>query len=80
MVDVPHDRDHGRPRLEIGLLVLEALRLELFLRRVLDPDLATELGADDLEVLVCERLGCGPHLAECHQDLDEVRHRDPEGL
>ena len=38
------------------------------------------LRADDLDLLVGERLGRCPHLAEVHQDLDELRHRDAERL
>src|SRR5207244_2222496 len=47
---------------------------------VLDPDLTPELGADDLDLLVGERLRRRSHLPEVHQDLDEVGHGDAERL
>jgi hypothetical protein len=80
VVDVPHDGDDGRPRLEIFVAVLELLRLELLFRGVLDRDLALELSGDDLDLLVRERLRRRPHLPERHQDLDELGHRDAERL
>ena len=80
VVDVPHDRHDRRARNEVLVLVLELLGLELLLGGVLDRDLTLELGPDDLDVLVGERLCRSPHLAERHQDLDELRHRDPERL
>ena len=55
-------------------------RLELLLGGVLDRDLALELRADDLDLLVGERLRRRPHLAEPHEDLDELGHRDAERL
>ena len=45
---------------------------------VLDHDLALDLGGDQLDLVVGERLRRGPHLAEAHQDLDDLRHRDAE--
>ena len=80
VVDVAHDRHDRRTRDEILLGVLELRRLELLVGRVLDRDLALDLGGDHLDLLVGERLGRGPHLAEVHQDLDELGHRDAERL
>ena len=80
VVDVTHDRDHRRPRREIFLAVVVRRRLELLLGGVLDRDLALELRADDLDLLVGERLRRRPHLPEAHQDLDELGHRDAERL
>ena len=65
---------------EVGLVVVVLRRLELLLGRVLDRDLALELGADDLDLLVGERLRRRPHLAEAHEDLDQLGHRDAERL
>ena len=80
VVDVAHDRDDRRPRREVGLLVVVRRGLELLLGSVLDRDLALELGADDLDLLVGERLRRRPHLAESHEDLDELAHGDAERL
>ena len=80
VVDVTHDRDDRRSGSEILLVVVVRRRLELLLRSVLDRDLAIELRADDLDLLVGERLGRGAHLAEPHEDLDQLGHRDAEGL
>jgi hypothetical protein len=80
VVDVAHDRDDRRPRCEVGLFVVEGSGLELFLGSVLDRDLAFELRADQLDLLVGERLRRRPHLPEAHQDLDELGHRDAESL
>ena len=60
--------------------VVEVDGLELLLRRVLDRDLAVELRADDLDLLVGERLRRRPHLPEVHEDLDQLGHRDAERL
>src|SRR5712691_8589391 len=80
VIDVAHDRDDRWPQDEIGLLVLEDLRLFLFLADVRDRHLALQLGTDQLDLLVGERLRRGPHLAEVHQDLDQLRHRYAERL
>ena len=80
VVDVAHDRHDRRTRDEILLGVLERRRLDLLVGRVLDRDLALDLGGDHLDLLVGERLGRGPHLAEVHEDLDELGHRDAERL
>ena len=80
VVDVAHDRDDRRPRLERLLGVVERLRLAVLVARVLDRHLAAELGGDQLDLVVGERLGRGLHRPHVHQHLDDLRHRDPERL
>ena len=80
VVDVPHDRHDRRPRLEVGLLVLVHLRLELLLGGVLDPHLAADVGGDQLDLLVGERLRHRLRRAEAHQERDQLRHRHAERL
>ena len=80
VVDVAHDRDDRRARREILLGVLEDLRQLLLVGGVLDRDLAVQLGADQLDLLVGERLRDLDHLAEAHHDLDDLRRRDAERL
>ena len=80
VVDVAHDRDDRRAQDEIRLGVLEDLGLLVLLGDVLDRHLALQLGGDQLDFLVGERLRRRPHLAEVHQDLDQLRHRDAERL
>ena len=80
VVDVAHDRHDRWPRRQVLVAVVVRLRLELLLRSVLDRDLAVELGADDLDLLVRQRLGRRAHLAEPHEDLDELGHRHAECL
>ena len=64
VVDVAHDRDDRRAVLERLLGVVVGLRLGLLVVGVLDRDLALELGRDQLDLVVGERLGRGLHLAE----------------
>ena len=78
VVDVTHDRDDRRPGGEIVVGVLEHLGLGVVVGRVLDDDLALDLGGDQHDGLVAERLRDGDHLAEAHHDLDDLRDRDPE--
>ena len=80
VVDVAHDRDDGRARSEILLAVVVRRGLELLLGCVLDRDLALELRPDDLDLFVGQRLRRGPHLAESHEDLDQLGHRHAERL
>ena len=80
VVDVAHDRDDRRARLERLLGVLEDLRLAVVVVGVLDRHLALELGGDQHHLVVGERLRGRLHLAEVHQELDDLRHRDPERL
>ena len=78
VVDVAHDRDHGRPGRQIVGVVLVDLGLELLLVGVLDLDLPLRLGGDEHDRLVGERLRDGDHLADVHHDLDDLGHRDAE--
>ena len=80
VVDVAHDRDHGRTRDEILLGVLEDLRKLVLVGHVLDRDLALDLGRDQLHGLVRERLGDRDHLPQAHQDLDDLGRRHAERL
>jgi hypothetical protein len=80
VVDVTHDRHDRRARLQRVLRVLERCRLLVVVGRVLDRDLALELGRDQLDLLVGERLRGGLHDTERHQRLDDVLHRDAERL
>ena len=70
----------GGRGVEILLAVLEHLRLLLLVGGVLDRDLALDLGGDQLDRLVGERLRDLHHLAEAHHDLDDLGGRDPERL
>jgi len=79
VVDVAHDRDDRRARLERLLGVLVRLRL-VVVARVLDRDLACKLGSDQLDLVVGERLRGRLHRAEVHQQLDDLTHRDPDRL
>src|SRR5262249_2272372 len=67
-------------RREVVVGVIELDGLELLLRGMLDRDLALELGADDLDLFVGQRLRRRPHLTEAHEDLDQLGHRDAERL
>mgnify|MGYP003694040089 CR=1 FL=1 len=82
VVDVPHDRDHRWTRREVGLAVLVALRLFVLVRRVLDRELALgrELGGDQLDLVVGQRLRDRHGLPEAHHEHDDLRRRNPEGL
>src|SRR5262249_40415347 len=73
VVDVAHDRYDGGPRLERVLRIVERLGFLLLVRGVLDRHLALYLGRDQLDLFVAERLGGGAHLAETHEDLDDLR-------
>ena len=81
VVDVTHDGDDRRPGHQVGLVALvlaevDVERLEqlpvLFLGRD-DLDVVVQLGAEQLEGLVVDRLGRGHHLAEVEQHLDQRR-------
>ena len=80
VVDVAHDRDHRRARDERLLRIVVRLWLLVVLAGMLDRDLALELGRDQLDLLVGQRLRRRPHLAEAHQDLDQVGHRHAQRL
>ncbi len=81
VVDVTHHRDHRRPGHQVGVfaLVLAELDVErleqlavLFLGRD-DLDGVVQLGAEQLQGLVVDRLGRGHHLAQVQQHLDQRR-------
>ena len=80
VVDVTHDRDDRRARLERVLGILENLGLGVVVVRVLDRHFALELGGDHHDLIVGERLRRRLHRAEVHQQLDDLRHRDAERL
>ena len=80
VVDVAHDRDHGRPRDEVLRVVLDDLGLDLLVVGVLDRDLALQLGGEQLDLVVGQRLRRGLQRAEAHQDLDDVLHPDADRL
>ena len=75
VVDVTHDRDDRRAGGEGLLGVLEHLGLRVVVGGVLDHDLALDLGGDQHDRLVAQRLGDRDHLAEAHHDLDDLRDR-----
>ena len=79
VVDVTHDGDDRRARLEQRLVLFlvvvaeHRLQLELGLLAGLDEqDLGAELLRDELDHLVGERLRAGDHLARVEQDAHEV--------
>ena len=79
VVDVAHHGDHGRPRPEVLLalffIVLEVLRLELsllLLTRVDEADARPELGGEQLDHVVGERLGGRDHLTLQEEEPDDV--------
>ena len=80
VVDVAHDRDHGRARDEGVGIVLEDDLLLFLVVGVLEDDLAGELGADQLDGLVGERHGQRHHLAQSHHQRDDLGGRDAERL
>ena len=82
MVDVAHDRHHGRAGtqvlLALFLFLFEVLGLELgllLLARVDEADLRADLGREQLDHVVAERLGRGDHLALEEQESDHVAGR-----
>ena len=80
VVDVAHDRDDRRARDERLLGVVVGLRLDVVVVGVLDLDLALELGGDQLDLGVGQRLGRRLHRVHVHQHLDQLSHRDAERL
>ena len=80
VVDVAHDRHHGRPVDEALLGVLELGRLGLLLGGGDDLDLAVVLVGDRLDRLVGEGLGEGRHLPHRHQLLDHLGAAQAEQL
>ena len=81
VVDVAHDGDHGRARLEVlGVVDRLLLELGLFVRGVRDLHLAAEVGGQHLDGLVAQRLRDRDHLAVAHEGLDDVGRGDAEQL
>src|SRR3954468_22428083 len=72
----------GRGGGEVGLAVLEGLRLFVVVCSVLDRDLALgrELCGHELDFLVRERLRDRDGLPEAHHEHDDLRGRNPESL
>ena len=65
---------------EILVGVLEDLRELVLVGDMLDRHLALDLGRDQLDGLVGERLRDRDHLAEAHHDLDDLSRRNAERL
>src|SRR5579862_3734679 len=80
VVDMAHDGDDRRPRCQRLLRIVEGLRRVLLVGGVLDLHLPLQLGGDELDLVVGERLCRGAHLAEPHQDLDQLRHGHAQRL
>ncbi len=79
VVDVTHDGHHGRTRPLVGLvfllLVLEVARQELgllLLARVDQPDVGADLGREELDHVVGQRLRGHHHLALEQQETHDV--------
>ena len=80
VVDVAHDRHHGRALDQVLLGVLE-LGLDVdVVGGVDDLDLLVELVGEDLDRVIGERLGERRHLPERHQLLDHLGHGHAEVL
>ena len=85
VVDVAHDGDDGRPGPEVllalFLYVFEVLGLELgflLLARVDQADLGADLGGEELDHVVAQRLGGGDHLSLEEEEADDVAGRAVE--
>ena len=78
VIDVAHNRHDRRSRLKILIDVVVDLRLKLFFVGVLDLDFALELSTDELDRLVCERLGDLHHFAYAHHVFHDVRDRNSD--
>jgi hypothetical protein len=86
VVDVPHHGDDRRPGNELRLVAfvlaeLDVERLEqlaVLVFRAHHLDVVVELGAEQLEGLVVDRLGRGDHLAEMEHDLHERAGDGPD--
>ena len=80
VVDVTHDRDDRRARLEVLFgVVVGRVRMRVLGRRD-DLDLLVELVGDDLDRVIGQRLRQRRHLAEAHQLLDDLGDADAEVL
>ena len=86
VVDVAHDRDHRGAGPEVGLVLLlvvvvEELGQELgfaLLARVDQPDVGPELGGEEVDHVIGERLGGRDHLPLQQQEPDDVAGRPVE--
>ena len=87
VIDVAHDGDDRRARLELAVAVVGeqlldaelALQLDLLLlARVDQPYLRTDLGREQLDHVVGQRLRGRHHLALRHQEADDVGRRAVE--
>lgn len=78
VVDVSHDGDHGRTRLEVLGIVIEAEGVLLLGRD--DTHLATQVVGDELDEVVAHGLRHGERGAQQEQALDDVVGGDVEGL
>ena len=78
VVDMAHDRDYRRARLEVGLVVVER-ELHLLFRRD-DLDLAAEVAGDELDQVVAHRLRQRQRGAQQEQALDDLVAGNVEGL
>ena len=86
VVDVAHDGDHRRARPQVGLVlflvvVLEELGQELglvLLAGVDQADLGADLGGEQLDHVVGQRLGGRDHLSLQEQEADHVAGRAVE--
>ena len=90
VVDVTHDGDDGRPMRGVVVLVVVVvgedladaetlLELDLLLLAGVDQaDLRAEVGGEQLDHVVGERLGGGDHLALLHEEADDVGRRAVE--
>ncbi len=70
VVDVAHDGDHGRARLQVGRVVVEGEGVLLL--RGDDADLTAQVVGDELDEVVGHGLGHGQRGAQQEQALDDV--------
>ena len=82
MVDVAHDGDDRRPRREIGIAVLVALRLLVLVCGMLDRELALrgQLGRNQLDLVVGQGLRDRHGLPQTHHEHDDLGRRHSECL
>ena len=80
VVDMAHDRHDRRARHQIRRGVLEDLRLVVVVGGVLDRHLTLELGGDQVDLVVAERLRDRLALSQSHQERHDLGRRDPERL
>ncbi len=81
VVDVTHDGDHRRTGLEVALVALVLTELEVegveqlavLVLGADDLNVVAELGTEQRQRLVVDRLGRRHHLAEVEHDLDQRR-------